>query len=408
MWALSSILLLFLSVAHCAAAGAVLAGGENYFTVTNTTSTVKVFWDDTAWSSDAVAGTTSASGRTFILTSPLSNRLSQATWISSFKVFLTNCTSTNAIKLKVFRPNAGAYDFVSETPGYSNLTQRATNTITLATPLLCREGDLCAMFWSGESTLGSSGFACKTRSLFTNYYTTSDITSSGWAPTLHIDNFRLCVEVYGSPANVGYVGDSIMAGHNAGADWRPILDNTVAGVGPIGGTPSSSIPFVCYQTNGLAALHLNASQGAQTFAWAVATGGPYVTNQQANIMVVEMGVNDVNTARTWADVAADLDSIRTMHARPKPLFILEITPWTAGDDTQAATIRTWNTNLAGWCSTNSATLVPMHDALGQIRISTGYLDDIATAYDQDGVHFKQAGVNLYATRLFDALRRVTQ
>jgi hypothetical protein len=34
--------------------------------------------------------------------------------------------------------------------------------------------------------------------------------------------------------------------------------------------------------------------------------------------------------------------------------------------------------------------------MGQVRISTGELDDLKTAYNQDGIHLKQAGVDMMA------------
>lgn len=36
------------------------------------------------------------------------------------------------------------------------------------------------------------------------------------------------------------------------------------------------------------------------------------------------------------------------------------------------------------------------DVFGQIRISTGQLDDLKAAYSQDGVHLTQAGVDAMA------------
>jgi len=62
------------------------------------------------------------------------------------------------------------------------------------------------------------------------------------------------------------------------------------------------------------------------------------------------------------------------------------------NDVQAATIRTWNANLAAWCLSNNATLIPTHDAMGKIRVSTGQLDDLKTEYDADGTHITQLGV----------------
>jgi lysophospholipase L1-like esterase len=77
------------------------------------------------------------------------------------------------------------------------------------------------------------------------------------------------------------------------------------------------------------------------------------------------------------------------------LFISEIAPYTAGNDTMAANIRAFNSNYATWCANNGAVLVPIHDALGKVRASTGQLDDLN--YDAgDGTHLSKTGVDVYA------------
>lgn len=407
MRAFSCLVLAALSV-QVQAACIALSGGDNYYTETNSSAKLSILGASSSWGAGSgISGGSVAPGRTFLQTEPTTNRLQQSTWITRFDFLGYSggaAPSTNTIKLKLFRPNGAVYDFVSQSESFSNLVTGATNVCNLSTPIFAREGDLPAIFLSYDAAPVNIQHVT-TLSGATNHYGAGDITSSGWNPTDHLSNFILDVVIYGAPALAGYTGDSLMAGHNVGSSWYPYLDTANP---TITGTASSAIPFVCWQTNGLTALYLNAASGSQTYTWIVSTGGPAITNQQSSIMVVLCGVNDINTGRTWAQVAGNLDSVRLMHPRPKPLFISEILPWTNGSDAQALTLRTWNTNLAGWCSTNSATMLPMHDALGKIRVSTGYLDDLATAYDQDGVHLKQAGVNAYAKRLYEALRRVTQ
>jgi hypothetical protein len=67
-------------------------------------------------------------------------------------------------------------------------------------------------------------------------------------------------------------------------------------------------------------------------------------------------------------------------------------PWTAGNDAQAAVIRAFNVNYAAWCETNAASLIHCHDAMAQVRPSTGKLDDMKTTYNYDGVHLTTAGL----------------
>jgi hypothetical protein len=98
----------------------------------------------------------------------------------------------------------------------------------------------------------------------------------------------------------------------------------------------------------------------------------------------------------WATIQSNLNTIKATILPWQHLFVDEILPWTNGTDAQVATVRTFNANLAVWCAANGATLVPCWGAMGQLRPSTGYFDDLKAVYDQDGVHLKQPGVDQMA------------
>ena len=147
----------------------------------------------------------------------------------------------------------------------------------------------------------------------------------------------------------------------------------------------------------------NMSLGSQTFAWVLSTGAPAAIAVQPRAILIHCGVNDIATARSWANVEADLDGIAAL-ITTEDLWIDEILPWTNGSDGQAATVRTWNDNLATWCAANGAHLIACHDAMGQVRSGTGELDDLKTAYDQDGVHLSTAGVDALAQIIKTALQ----
>jgi hypothetical protein len=152
----------------------------------------------------------------------------------------------------------------------------------------------------------------------------------------------------------------------AGATTYQSFYNT----GPAG-TLAHQIPEALRTLIGSSLLEYQNHAGAgTTYAWTLATG-------------------------IVSAIAAQPSAILILVTTPQ-LLIAEILPWTAGTDDQAATLRTWNTNLAAWCAANSATLIPCHDAMAKTRVSTGHLDDLATAYDDDGVHLTQAGVDAYA------------
>lgn len=166
-------------------------------------------------------------------------------------------------------------------------------------------------------------------------------------------------------------------------------------MGGPGGTITSEI---WHQFQGLrpTVRYFNDAMGSTDVAWVVSTGMPTAASRGVRAVVVQVGINDVAAGRTWGDLSASFDTIKTL-AGSKRLFVMELTPWTAGNDTQAATVRSINASLATWCAGNGSTLISCHDAMGQVRASTGQLDDLATAYDYDGIHYTQAGVDKMAT-----------
>lgn len=141
--------------------------------------------------------------------------------------------------------------------------------------------------------------------------------------------------------------------------------------------------------------------GSQTFAWVNSTGMPAAVATNPQAILIHCGVNDISDGRTWAQVESDLDGIKAQWSGV--LFISEILPWTNGTDEQNVTVRTWNDNLATWCAANDATLIATHDAMGQVRVSTGELDDLKTIYDSDGVHPTSAGAYILWDLWFDAI-----
>jgi len=200
-----------------------------------------------------------------------------------------------------------------------------------------------------------------------------------------LSNVAMLVEAIAVKPMLAIVGDSIGAGTNTATGWVPPF----AG-GTKGGNILAQPGYVGAKNKNWG--YRNYALGSTTFAWVAATGLPAAISAGATHIWIHCGVNDVATSRTWAAVEADLDTIRAAKPSAVRLYISEILPWTAGTDGNAATIRTWNDNLATWCSANGVTLIACHDPMGQIRGSTGELDNLLTAYNQDNVHITQAGV----------------
>lgn len=332
-----------------------------------------------------------ASGRTVIHDDPIS-RIRQDGFIRRVIVDVNAVSGSNGWKFKVFRPNGANWDFVGES---ETVTPAGTGvrTFDLATPIPCQIGDVCGLWLS----VTGNGIRLKTGGALR--FTTGDITTTNaFAST---SAFTLDLEMQGAPPFLAVSGDSIAEGHNVGASWHGVL-HTGGGFG-ISGTPTSEIMNQLRGLIGSTFEYQNGALGSQDYSWVASTGAPFCDGTLATALLMHCGVNDVAAARTWSAVETDLNTIKALIGAGQHLFIDEILPWTAGNDTQADTIRTFNGNLATWCAANSATLISCHDAMGQMRGSTGQLDDLLTAYNQDGVHLTQAGVDAMATIWKNAL-----
>jgi lysophospholipase L1-like esterase len=131
---------------------------------------------------------------------------------------------------------------------------------------------------------------------------------------------------------------------------------------------------------------------------------PWVLAAHPKRLTIQCGVNDINQGWVWSDELTNLIAIKAKCDSTNIMLVLEeIFPWSNGNDAQALTIRTWNTNLANYAASNGVTLVKIHDALGQLRVSTGFLDNIKTSYNQDGVHLNASGEDAWSLLLLTNL-----
>jgi lysophospholipase L1-like esterase len=360
--------------------------------------------DPASWDDDltAFSGGTTAPGRTFLSTQ--TNRFSRQTGtITEIRVWWGNVSGSQMAAFVTGESGgSGAWVTNGVTDGITDLST-GTNIIAVSLPVL--EGQSLGVYMSNSAASADFTLTRKTLAPHSIWYTNAVPVDGSYPQSLL--NSAMNLVGYGPAPVIGYVGDSIIAGHNNGSGnyWSPYLDTAFA---PVSGKRESAIPWVAYATNGLNVAYRNYGKGGQTFEWVATNGIIAVTNDRCPVVWVHCGVNDVGQARAWSAVEANLDTIRAAHASPLPLFISEILPCTNADDTEAATIRTWNANLATWCSANGATLAQFHDIFGQTRVSTGQLDDLKAEYDQDGVHLTQAGVNFYASNMVQLLEAVVE
>ena len=327
-----------------------------------------------------------ADGRTFISPAYGVSQTGQITgWSFYAKSAFNTPTGTDAVKLKIFRYNAGTsqYDFVSESEGFIVSANAGAKTYTLATPISVNVGDVVGFYMP----TAAGGIGLSNPKTTQARYVNGDIITSN-AFTLQL-NYGLEIEIYMKRPYFAVTGDSIVSGSNAGAAYYGRLANVAIPVMP-GGTITSEpmyqlrqlIPTLNYQ---------NCALGSMGFSWVATVGFPACVAIDPSVVIIHAGVNDVSGGASWETISGYLDTIKAA-AGTISLLIDEILPWTAGTDEQAATIRTYNGNLATWCAANSATLILCHDEMGQVRAGTGEIDDLLTAYNQDNVHITAAGV----------------
>ena len=198
----------------------------------------------------------------------------------------------------------------------------------------------------------------------------------------------MCIEGLTNPPYLCVTGDSIAAGYGTSSPWNPLYND-----GPEGNLQHE----IWHQLRGLVGTggvlqYQNYAMNGQVFSWVYSTGLVSALAASPAAVLIHCGSNDVWDGISWSETLGFLNSIRTLVPRSTRLFIDEIWPSGTFSDTQAATVRAWNASYASWCAVNDATLVVCHDAMGEIRASTGYLDNLASAYDSgDQVHPNNAG-----------------
>ncbi|MFN3833371.1 MAG: SGNH/GDSL hydrolase family protein [Allorhizobium sp.] len=330
-------------------------------------------------------------GRTFVLDAK-KHRIRQDGFIRSVKLSLLTAYTgdkSNSLKVMVFRESGTAYTLVSQSGLLSPANTASTQTLTLATPIACQKGDVVAIWVKGFSDLNIRGGALSGAKV---RYKDGEAPSGTWTD---IANFGMDVVLEGQSPFIVSTGDSILAGYNTAAPWYTHYDAL-----GISGAPSSdamdavadAIPGLSYQ---------NFCQGNTTWADAV-TKVAAINSVGSKAVIAAYGVNDIATGRSWTAVEADMNTFKAGLSAGKKLFVCEVLPWTAGDDARAAATRLFNANYATWCAANDATLISTHDAMGQLRLSTGELDDLKTSYNYDGVHLTSTGV----AALADLIREV--
>lgn len=353
-----------------------------------------------AANSNVAGGTSGGTGRTFLMADIFTDRFRFRGTLSQVKASINAIGTTHkTIKFKVFRKNGSNFDFVGQS---EVITLASTGTVTfdLATPITgCLEGDFLGIWVDGDASTPSA-INVKTASAAVGMrWLAGDISTTNAFTTNTIANFDMDIDGLVLEPDFVYGGDSIMAGHNQG-----VWDTWVEATGPAGSI-GAQIPYQIYGSQRIPHIYSNCAHGSYKWADVVSASLTLMTALNASAWIIHCGVNDVSAGTTWASVKSSMDSVKAALPAGVMLYIDEILPWTAGSDANAVTIRTWNPLYSQWCADNGAVLIPCHDAMGQIRVSTGFLDDLSTSYNLDGIHLSTAGVTAITPLIRSVLER---
>lgn len=343
----------------------------------------------TGWTgANIFSGSTVPTGRT-VLQTVTSLRIRQDTNIERGWVRAINVGTTNGWQFKIFRLNGANYDFVGQSQLFT-ITKQGLNEIVFTTPVAAQAGDIVGLFVAGDASVAANrsgvGAFGTGRQEDGNISVTEDFTTS-------VATTAPQVELHSRPPFIAVAGDSWVAGHTS-----TIYNTQLSTSNHFTGPRTSE---VAYQMNDLGYLpgsfeFQSFGLGGQFMSWVAGTAAPAAVATRAPAILIIGGGNDAFVNSVWTDIDQHYDAIAALLLPHQHLFVSEIAPGGRYSDTQAAEIRNINTQLAAWCTANGATLIPIHDALGQNRVSTGQLDNLATAYDLDGAHLNQTGVNKLA------------
>jgi lysophospholipase L1-like esterase len=347
----------------------------------------------TAWASAKIAGQVpvggpltflsdsgvsgGGSGRTFADVTP-AHRIRQHGPVNAFD-FVPSAFSIDPNNWKFKMLRFAGTDVVQTgegaifTKAYPAPSPAVVHRHVLGTPIAALPGDVPGVWLLNLNGLkGENGAGYSTR------YASGDLTTL--AAGDEAAGYTIDIRPLGPSPFLAIIGDSIAAGHGT-PFYQPFLDNGIGG--DPAGDPAKhlrdAIPNLTWQ---------NFARGSSGWAYALAHVAD-VAAVQSRAVLVHTGVNDL--ARLWSAVEADMNAFKAGLWSGSKLFVDEMLPYTGGSDAENATIRTRNALTATWCAANGATLIACHDPMGQLRTSTGHLDDLKTAEDADGIHQNAAG-----------------
>ncbi|MFA6296113.1 MAG: chitobiase/beta-hexosaminidase C-terminal domain-containing protein [Patescibacteria group bacterium] len=329
-------------------------------------------------------------------------RMRQDGIVNRVRLYTVNKTNLTGFYIRIWRKNGSTYDLVGTSNNIvDSLVAGDFATVDLSSPIIgVLEGDYIGMRIESNGIQNFYAYSPGSAATYYMFDTAISSTSMDWESKTTASGV-MPVEIYMQAPQVAFIGDSIISGHYTNYSFLHTTETT--------NIPStlerqfSNLTGYTYQNMGI---------GAQTSTQIAARFTQDMINLHPRVAVIEAGVNDFGSydpatskatlLANWTsmlDAAQASDSITT-------ILVVKILPWSNGTNSQMQIRDDWNSAIATLAAGYSkAIVVDTSSYVGQFRPGgdVGNLWDIQAAYDQDGVHFTQAGNGQIAQALAGVL-----
>jgi hypothetical protein len=267
-------------------------------------------------------------------------------------------------------------------------TSDEIQTITLATPVTVQEGWFVGICWHSSSGSVPIAAAIAASANSSRVWGNTPVTHLAWDVLTPLASMTV-IQVHGQAPMIICIGDSI----SESSPWH----SSMVAVGEAPFDPTKSWIYQIYNSDNRF-IYQNCGNGTDNKTADVAGNFDRdIVAKKPKFVCIDGGVNDINTSVLKAAFIANwtsiLDKCNTNGITP---IVFKIMPWTNGTNTQMQTRDDWNASLVTLFNSYSKPnwiIIDFDSDLGQFRAGgdAGNLWDIKTAYNQDGVHYTEAG-----------------
>lgn len=344
----------------------------------------------------------SGAGTKEFITVGQSYRIRQDGTLSRVRLHAAATGGLTGFYVKVWRFNGVTYDLVGTSNNIAgNLVANSITTVELTAPIAgVREGDYYGFRIEAldntrhfHAKLGVPGVS--------SYWVVNAIPSStgyDWASRSQSVGAVFPIELYMTPPQAVFIGDSIIAGHEN--HWSFLETEAVSDIDSTIERRFAELSGMTYQNMGI---------GGELAADVAARFTADALNLNPIYAVVEGGINDISVGGSEDAFLAAWDSMPSA-AQADPdvavTVVLLMLPWTGGSNAQMQRRDAWNASLAALAATYSkAVVIDAGPHVGQFRLGgdANNLWDIQPQYDENGIHFTAAGHARIAEAIYDAL-----